>query len=163
MIRCAIVNFCTHPFVSVPRRPYRTTGVLLAFRALPTSDRFTNMTITWRIPVSGNKPEVAIIPGRLPESAIVIPEGQVSVLRAKRMEFYGKKLTFTAHPFTHVLEIMSSHRIPNGRRFHFVGMHPFRTSLFRQHSQSKMSWELGHMEYPREPSTSTCHRLMHDA
>ena len=26
-IQCAIVNFCTHPFASVPRRPYRTTGI----------------------------------------------------------------------------------------------------------------------------------------
>ena len=42
-IQPVIVNFCTHPFASVPRRPYRTTGILLVFRALPTSDRFSNI------------------------------------------------------------------------------------------------------------------------
>ena len=30
-IQPAIVNFWTHPFASVQRRPYRTTGILLVF------------------------------------------------------------------------------------------------------------------------------------
>ena len=42
-IQRVIVNFCIHPFASVPRRPYRTTGILLVSAALPTSDRFSNM------------------------------------------------------------------------------------------------------------------------
>ena len=41
-IQRVIVNFCIHPFASVPRRPYRTTGIYSLFAALPTSDRFSN-------------------------------------------------------------------------------------------------------------------------